>query len=69
MPHITGQQRNQMMMFSLESSVASGSFKIGATILGLAELCKTLKKCCFNLFYFLFRPFLSFLQLVFFLPV
>ena len=26
MPHVTGQQRNQMMMFSLESSVASGSF-------------------------------------------
>ncbi len=26
MPHVTGQQRNQMMMFSLESSVAADSF-------------------------------------------
>jgi transposase len=26
MPHVTGQQRNQMMMFSLDSSVAAGSF-------------------------------------------
>ena len=37
-----------------------------ATILGLAELCKALKKCCLSLFYFLFRPFLSFLQRIFF---
>jgi transposase len=37
-----------------------------ATILGLAELCKALKKCCLGLFYFVFRPFLSFLQLIFF---
>lgn len=37
-----------------------------ATILGLAELCKALKKCYLSLFCFLFRPFLSFLQLVFF---
>ena len=26
MPHVTGQQRNQMMMFSLESAVAADSF-------------------------------------------
>lgn len=37
-----------------------------ATILSMAELVKALKKCCLSLFYFLFRPFLSFLHLVFF---
>ena len=26
MPHVTGHQRNQMMMFSLESAVAADSF-------------------------------------------